>query len=225
MGSIWYLGHSGFEIELGDTVIYIDPFLEDREVGGMRRELKAPLKAEEVDRADIVFITHEHRDHFEKATVEKIVNRTGALVIAPHCVLRDVEVPSENKMEAVVGDEFVVKGVEVKVVKAIHPQSACPVGYIIRKGGKSIYHAGDTYEFGEMFDIKVDYALLPIGGTYTMDVYSVYKASKELNCKYIIPMHYNTSERVRQNISEFVREVESKKVKPIAMKVGERIEI
>jgi len=225
MSSIWYLGHSGFEIELGGTMIYIDPFLEDREVGGARRELKSPLRAEEVDKADIIFITHEHRDHFEKATVEKIVKKTGALVIAPHYVLSELEIPSGNKMEAVAGDEFVVKGVEVKVVKAVHPQSTCPVGYIIKKGGKSIYHAGDTYEFGEMFDIKVDYALIPVGGTYTMDTYSAFKAAKELNCRYIIPMHYNTFETVRQNMSEFAREVESNKVKPIVMKVGQRINI
>jgi L-ascorbate metabolism protein UlaG (beta-lactamase superfamily) len=146
-------------------------------------------------------------------------------VIAPHCVLTQLEIPSSNKMEVTVGDEFVTKGVGVKVVKAVHPQSACPVGYVISKGGKSIYHAGDTYEFGEMFDIKADYALIPVGGTYTMDVYGAEKAAKELNCRYIIPMHYNTSEKLRQNISEFVREVESRKVKPIAMKVGERVEI
>ena len=225
MGSIRYLGHSGFEIELGGTLMYIDLFLEGTEVGGMPREIRAPLRAGDIDRADIVFITHEHRDHFEKGTVEKIVSRTGALVIAPNCVLRELEIPRENKMEAVLGDEFVVKGVEVKVVKAVHPQSACPVGYIIKKGGRSVYHAGDTYEFGGMFDIKADYALLPIGGTYTMDVYSAYKAVKELNCRYIIPMHYNTSEKIRQNISEFAREVESGKVKPIVMKVGDKIEV
>jgi len=225
MGSIWYLGHSGFEVELGGVVIYIDPFLEGREVGGMRREVAAPLKAGEVDKADLIMITHEHRDHFEKSTVETIVGRTNALVIAPRAVLRELDIPSSNKMEAVAGENFVVKGVEVKVVQAVHPQSECPVGYIIKKGGRSIYHAGDTYEFGGMFDIYADYALIPIGGTYTMDVYSAEKAAKELNCKYIIPMHYNTSEKIRQNVSEFIREVESKKVKPILMKVGGRIQI
>jgi L-ascorbate metabolism protein UlaG (beta-lactamase superfamily) len=225
MGSIRYLGHSGFEIELGGTLIYIDLYLDNSERRGMQREIKAPVRAEEIDRADFIFITHEHPDHFEKPTVEKIVNRTGALVIAPNCVLRELSIPSNNKMEAVVGDEFVVKGVEVKVVKAVHPQSACPVGYIIKKGGKSVYHSGDTYEFGGMFDIKADYALIPVGGTYTMDVYSAYKASKELNCRYIIPMHYNTNDRIRQNMSEFAREVESNKIKPIVMKVGDKIEI
>jgi len=225
MGYLRYLGHSGFEIELDGTLIYIDLFLENREVGGMKREIPAPVRPEDIDRADLILITHEHRDHFEKGTVEKIVARTGALVIAPNCVLRELEIPRANKMEIGVGDEFVVKGVEIKVVKAVHPQSACPVGYIIKKGGKSIYHAGDTYEFGEMFDIKADFALIPIGGTYTMDAYSAYKAAKEINCRYIIPMHYNTSERVRQNISEFAREVESSKVKPIIMKVGAKIVI
>ena len=223
MGFLRYLGHSGFEIELDGTLVYIDLFLENAMVGGTNRDIPAAIRAEDIDRADLILITHEHGDHLEKSTVEKVVARTGALVIAPHCVLRELEIPTENKMEVIVGDEFVVKGVEIKVVKAVHPQSACPVGYIVKKGGKSIYHAGDTYEFGEMFDITADYALIPIGGTYTMDVYSAYKAAKEINCRYIIPMHYNTSERVRQNLSEFAREVESNRVKPIIMKVGDKI--
>jgi len=225
MSSITYLGHSGFEIELDGVIVYIDLFLEDRAVGGAPREIKAAIKAGDIGRADLIFITHEHRDHFEKETVEKVVAKTGAFVVAPDCVLRELGIPRGNKVEAVVGEEFMVKGIEVKVVQAVHPQSACPVGYIIKRGGKSIYHAGDTYEFGGMFDIKVDYALLPIGGTYTMDVYSAYKAAKELSCRYIIPMHYNTSEKIRQNLSEFVREVESNKVKPIVMKVGQRIDV
>jgi L-ascorbate metabolism protein UlaG (beta-lactamase superfamily) len=222
MGHIWYLGHSGFEIEIGGSVIYIDPVLEWKE---MRCDVKPPLKPEEVDRADLVMITHEHKDHFERSTVERIVAKTNATVIAPRTVLKELEIPSSNKMAVSVGEEFVVKGVEVKVVKAVHPQSEYPVGYIIKKGGKSIYHAGDTYEFGGMFDINVDYALIPIGGTYTMDVFSAHKAVKELKCRYVIPMHYNTFDKIKQSVSDFVRGVDSDRVKPIVMKVGDMIEI
>lgn len=224
MGHIWYLGHSGFEIEIGGSTIYIDPVLEWKDVG-VRCEITPPLRADEVDVADLVMITHEHRDHFEKSTVQKIVARTNAVVIAPKPVIRELEIPSSNKMVVGIGEEFVVKGVEVKVVQAVHPQSEYAVGYIIKKGGKSIYHAGDTYEFGGMFDIKADYALIPIGGTYTMDVYDAHKAVKELSCRYVIPMHYNTFDKIRQRTGDFVRGVESERVKPIVMKVGDMIEI
>ncbi|MEM3555641.1 MAG: metal-dependent hydrolase [Candidatus Micrarchaeia archaeon] len=222
MGHIWYLGHSGFEIEIGGSVIYIDPVLEWKE---MECRVKPPLKVDEIDKADLVMITHEHKDHFEKSTVERIVAKTNATVIAPKQVLKELEIPSSNRMAVSVGEEFVVKGVEVKVVKAVHPQSEYPVGYIIKKGGKSIYHAGDTYEFGGMFDIEADYALIPIGGTYTMDIYSAHKAVKELKCRYVIPMHYNTFERIKQSVSDFVRGVDTDKVKPIVMKAGDMIEI
>ena len=45
------------------------------------------------------------------------------------------------------GDKFNMKGVEVEVQKAIHPQSAYPVGFVVKGDGLAVYHAGDTYSF------------------------------------------------------------------------------
>lgn len=221
MGYIFYLGHSGFEITLDELTIYIDPYLED----SPDRVVKAAITPSGIKKADLLFITHEHFDHFERNTVLDVVERMQATVVAPSIVLRELDIPLSSKVDVRVGDSFSLKGIDVEVIKAIHPQSKDPVGFILRKGGKSIYHAGDTYEFMEMVDLKVDYAILPIGGTYTMDPIDAHKAAKEIRCRYIIPMHYNTWERIRQNTRDFANSLADTKVKPIVLKVGESIEI
>ena len=221
MSSIFYLGHSGFEITLDELTIYIDPFLED----SPDRVVKAAITPSGIRNADLLFVTHEHFDHFERSTILDVVERMQAVVVAPNIVLRELDVPLRSKVDVRAGDSFSLKGVDIEVIKAVHPQSKECVGFILRKGGKSIYHAGDTYEFREMVDLKVDYAILPIGGTYTMDPIDAHKAAKEIRCKYIIPMHYNTWERIRQNSRDFANSLADTKVKPIILKVGESIEI
>ena len=76
--------------------------------------------------------------------------------------------------------------------KQFHPRSYNGVGYILEIQGTRIYHAGDTDFIPEMEKFKVDIALLPIGGTYTMDVEEAVKAIKALNPRLVIPIHYGT---------------------------------
>lgn len=221
MSSILYLGHAGFEITLDELTIYIDPYLGD----SPDRLIKAAISSGEIEKADLLLITHEHFDHFEKSTVLDVVERTQASVVAQNLVLRELDIPTRNKVDVRIGDSFSLKGVDIEVIKAVHPQSKYSVGFIVRKGGKSIYHAGDTYEFSEMVDLRAEYALLPIGGTYTMDPIDAHKAAKEIRCKFVIPMHYNTWDRIRQNANEFAKSLADTKAKPIVLKVGESIQI
>jgi len=74
-----------------------------------------------------------------------------------------------------------------------------------------------------MLDIKADYALIPIGGSYTMDMIAAVNACKEIQAKYVIPMHYNTHERIRQNPLDFSRAVT--RLKPVVLTPGQRIEL
>jgi len=64
------------------------------------------------------------------------------------------------------------------------------VGFVINIKGTRIYHSGDTDFIPEMKKIKADIALLPIGGTYTMDVAEAVEAVKAINPEVAIPMHY-----------------------------------
>lgn len=221
MAYIQYLGHATFMLQFEDTIVYIDPYFstENRLVPAYLRD------AHGIKKCDIIFITHEHFDHFEPDTVKEIVERTYASVVAPRNVLGKLQIPDKFKVDVKVGDKFQLKGVGVEVIKAIHPQSVYPVGYVIEKDGMRVYHAGDTYEFREMMDVVCDWALLPIGGTYTMDIIDAEKAAKEIGCRYVVPMHYGSFDRIKADPNEFARALEGSKVKPIVLKYGEKIEL
>jgi L-ascorbate metabolism protein UlaG (beta-lactamase superfamily) len=105
--------------------------------------------------------------------------------------------------------------------------AGCPCGYIIEIENKKIYHAGDTSLNSEMKTIgemyKPDIAILPIGGTYTMDIAQATIASDWLNTNNIIPMHYNTFDAISVNINEFEEQIKLKNKNPIVLKIGESI--
>lgn len=221
MAYIRYFGHSSFELGLGDAVIYIDPYFatSGRKYPSARRD------AHDIRKCDVIFLTHEHFDHCEPATVAEIAERTFASVVGPKPALREIRIPEKFKVDVRVGDKFQLKGVNIEVVQAVHPQSAYPVGYIIEGEGKRVYHAGDTYEFAGMVDIRCDWALLPIGGTYTMDVIGAEKAAREMKARFIVPTHYATFENIGANPQELAKALAGSKAKVVVMKFGERIDI
>jgi len=222
MATMRYFGHSSFELVFGDTIVHLDPYFSNE---GARKYPSARKDAHDIKKCDIILITHEHFDHFEPATVSEIAERTWASVVAPKPVLRELRIPEKLKVDVKVGDKFQLKGVDIEVVQAVHPQSAYPVGYMIEKDGIRIYAAGDTYEFSGMVDMRCDWALLPIGGTYTMDTISAEKAAKEMKCRYAVPTHYSTFERIAADPREFARGLEGSKVKPVIMKFGEQVQL
>ncbi len=225
MEYIYYMGHASFELMLGGRRIIIDPFFGTSSKG-KQRLVPSTGSVEKIVKADFVLITHEHQDHFEKETVQDIVKRTGAVVVAPRTVLSQLNIADNRKVDVRVGDKFNLYGVDIQVTPAVHPQSEYPVGYVVSAGGKSIYHAGDTYEFAKMIDIRADWALLPIGGSYTMDTLSALKACDELRPKFAVPIHYNTFESIKQIVSEFTTAVDaSGRTKAVVMRPGESREI
>lgn len=203
MGHIRYMGHSGFELGMGQSVVLIDPFFGT----SPKEKFEIPLlKPSLMRQADFILLTHEHWDHCDPPAVKDIAERTGATVVAPAKTLELIELSERQKIDVTAGDSFTFKGLDITVTKAIHPASLYPVGYILRAPGAfSFYHAGDTYQFPEMVNIDVDYAALPIGGSYTMDSIDAANATKLLRAKFIIPMHYNTFAKIRQDVDDFRR--------------------
>ncbi|MFH1471063.1 MAG: metal-dependent hydrolase [Candidatus Micrarchaeota archaeon] len=225
MEYVYYMGHASFELELGGRRILIDPFFGPS-IKGKPRAIPSTGSVQKIVKADFVLITHEHPDHFEKETVQDIVKRTGAVVVAPRNVLGQLNIADNRKVDIRVGDKFNLYGVEIEVTPAVHPQSEYPVGYIVSGGGARVYHAGDTYEFSKMMDIKTDWALIPIGGSFTMDPIGAVKACDEIRPKFAVPIHYNTYENINQVVAEFTTAVEaSGRTKTVVMKPGDSREI
>jgi L-ascorbate metabolism protein UlaG (beta-lactamase superfamily) len=204
---------------MAENVVLIDPFLDRNPV--------SPVKAADITRADVIFVTHDHGDHLGDAFT--ICKRTNATLVAAVELADYAEQNGVKKVEGLnIGGSVKIKEVKLTVVQALHTASrGAPTGVIIEGGRKTVYHAGDTGLFGDMRFLgefyKPDLALIPIGGYYTMDARTGAEAVKLLDPKAVIPMHYKTFNVLAQSPDEFVKYVKKKapKTKVVVLKPGE----
>ena len=186
MAKIRWLGHSGFEIELMNKIVLVDPWLDGNPL--------APMRAADLKKADIVCVTHDHPDHLGDAI--QICKQTGATFVGIYEL--SVYAQEEGVKETVginIGGTVDVKGIRISMVQAFHSSTrGAPTGFIIKAEGKTIYHAGDTSLFGDMRIIgeihRPNIALIPIGGYYTMGPREAAEAVKLIKPAIVIPMHF-----------------------------------
>lgn len=171
-----WLGHACFLIETPDVKIFVDP-VWIRDSG---------------TKADLIFITHAHFDHFSVEDIKKI-STENTRYVAPADVAKRL---GRNARSVRPGERGEILGIGFEAVpaynigKSFHPKANGWVGYIINVNGKRIYFPGDTDLIEEMRNIDCDLALLPIGGTYTMTVDEAIEATKRIRAKNFAPMHY-----------------------------------
>ncbi len=223
MTTVKYHGHSCFEIESSTHRLFIDIFT-GKEVDGKERLLPNTLSPASVKAADVIFITQENEDHCDVAAVTEISDRTKAQVVAPQAALDKLKISDRFKVAVKAGDKFKVRGLDVEVVRAYHPQAKESVGYLFKLPGLTIYHAGDTYKYTEMATIKADLVMVPIGGSTTMDAFSASEVVKEIKPRWAIPMHYDTHEKIRvDEMSEFTEGLGN--VKPVVLRPGQAVSL
>jgi len=175
--TIQWLGHASFKICHEDTVIYIDPW---------------KLKESPGD-ATLVFISHSHHDHYSPGDIAKVSGPDTKLIASADVVAK------EKAGEAIMpGLTIELEGVRVRGVaaynpeKAFHPKKNSWVGFLIEIGSKQIYYAGDTDLTEQIKNLKdiIDVALLPVGGTYTMNAEEAAEATKYIKPALAIPYHW-----------------------------------
>ena len=207
---IRFLGQSCFELKTGDTTVVTDPFLTGNP--------KAAASADELE-PDVILLTHGHADHLGD-TVD-IAKRTGATVVAIVELANEIgEAGVENVLDPNLGGTVKFDWGWVKLVPAWHTAVSpsgtphTPAGLLIHIGGRLVYHLGDTCLFSDMQLIarrgdKVDLALVPIGGHYTMDRFDAVTAVEFISPAEVIPCHYDTFPPIETDAQAFKSDVQN----------------
>jgi L-ascorbate metabolism protein UlaG (beta-lactamase superfamily) len=205
---IRFLGHSAFELTDGDTRVLVDPFITGNP--------KATVSAGDLQPTHIL-LTHGHADHFGD-TVD-IAKRTGAPVLAIVELAGEIAEEGIETYDPNLGGTVTFDWGWVKMVPAWHTSTTpngtvnTPAGLLIQLGGKLVYHLGDTCLFSDLQLIarrgdKVDVALVPIGGHYTMDRYDAVTACEFVAATTVIPIHYDTFPPIETDAEAFKADVE-----------------
>jgi len=221
---VTFLGHASFKIEEDGKTVYVDPWLTGP---------TSPITIDDVDKADIVLVTHDHTDH---GFVEgrDICRRTGAYFVALNELAHKAgEQGVENTHTLNIGGSVNIGGVVVTLVQAFHSSGVgAPTGFIVRFPSSSFYHPGDTGVFASMslfaeLYSPIDLFLSPIGSYFVMDVHQAALATKLLKPRNVIPMHYDTFPVIEANPEKFKALVSetSPDTNVIILKPGESTEI
>lgn len=192
--TIQWLGHASFRICHQANVIYIDPW---------------KLKDTPHD-ATLVLVSHNHYDHYSPQDIAKVSGPNTKLVAPPDVIAKQK------------GGEAITNGLTVELESArlvgvaaynpdkqFHPKANNWVGFVIELGSKRLYYAGDTDLTPEMKALKgIDVALLPVGGTYTMNATEAAEAVKSIKPKSAIPYHWGDIVGGRADAEEFAKAAE-----------------
>jgi len=202
---IRWLSHACFEISNGKTIL-IDPYFK-----GNRLAPKYEGKP------DIVLLTHEHFDHADTDFLSKVKPK---IIVGPP----SVSYPGIRVIRS--GEVMDLDGVRVTALNASHPQSRYPIAYLVEYGSVRLLHLGDTYlDAVKPLSVEVDLALIPIGGTYTMNIDEAVEALDRIKPKLTIPMHFNTFPEIKADPESFRRKAEARGYRVKVLSIGESIEI
>ncbi len=193
--NIEVLYHSSIRISKG-KIIYIDPFKIDKNYND----------------ADIVFITHDHYDHYSEEDIDKVINENTTIIVPEELLTKTLR-KGINKNAVLVVEpnrEYIVQGIEFETIpayntnKAFHPKEKGWVGYIITLDDVRYYIAGDTDITEENRKVKCEVAFVPVGGIYTMDFKEAAQLINEIQPKIAVPIHYGSVVGKVQDAVDFV---------------------
>ena len=184
------------------TVIYLDPL-------GIEGEPKD---------ADVILLTHAHHDHFSPDDIAKI-RKGSTYFVCPSSMKDEVEKNGIDmchilSMEA--EDRVSIEGIYIEAVpaynklKPFHPRRNGWLGYVMQIDGVKIYAAGDTDALKENTSISCDIAMVPIGGTYTMNSKEAADFVNALKPSVVIPTHYGSIVGKPSDAEEFEKRVDDK---------------
>ena len=176
LDKIEVLIHSSIKFSKG-LIIYFDPYKIDRDYHD----------------ADIIFITHDHYDHYSPLDIKKVI-KDDTIIVAPQDI--GEKLSTNNIIGVVPNKNYEVLNIKFKTIPAynvnknFHPKENNWVGYLLEYNNIKYYIAGDTDITKENHDIVCDVAFVPIGGVYTMDYQEAAKLINKIKPRIAVPTHY-----------------------------------
>lgn len=205
-----YYGHACFSVKFGDTTVLFDPFISPN-----------PL-AKDIDiksiKADHIFVSHGHEDHV--ADLLTLAHQTKATVVSNFEIITWLGKQGYDKVHPM---NFGTRSFDfgtVHYVPAAHSSvlpdgtyAGNPGGFIFKTEEGNFYYTGDTSLTAEFQMIpyygKLDAAIMPVGGNFTMNVTEALIASDIIKCDNVIGIHYDTFGPIvidkEKSIAEFAR--------------------
>jgi L-ascorbate metabolism protein UlaG (beta-lactamase superfamily) len=205
-----FLGHATVQLTGAGADVLVDPFLTGNPAAAVGAEDLNP---------DVILLTHGHADHLGD-TVD-LAKRSGATVLAIVELAAEIEGQGvENVVNPNLGGTVGFDWGWVKMVPAWHtavtPSGTphTPAGLLIHYGDKLVYHLGDTCLFSDLQLIarrgdRVDLALIPIGGHFTMDRYDAVTAAEFVGADTVIPIHYGTFPPIETDAEAYKSDVQN----------------
>lgn len=224
---ITYFGQSCFLFKLGEHRVLFDPFIS-------ANELAKDVDVNSIE-ADFILLSHGHQDHVHDA--EQLAKKNNALLMANFEVASWFEKKGVEKTHPMnPGGKVTLPFGTVKMVNAVHSSSmpdgsygGVATGFVVETETQAFYFAGDTaltYDMKlipEQFDL--DFALLPIGDNFTMDIHDALVAADFVQVDKVIGMHYDTFPYIKIDHEE-VKEVAKMAGKDlILMEIGQTISL
>lgn len=185
---ITFIGHGTLMFTFGGKVIHVDPYSKLADYS-------------QLPDADLILITHEHRDHLDAGAIAALRKSSTVIVANPAA---GAKIDGARIMES--GQKATVMGLPIEAVAAynvvhkrdnqepFHPPGR-DNGYVVTFGDKRVYIAGDTENIDEMKSLgPVDIAFIPANLPYTMTPEMAAEAARMINPKVLYPYHYGETD-------------------------------
>ncbi len=197
---LWWAGHNGWLIKSGDLVISTDILLDYD-----KRALATSITADELAEVlDISFITHGHKDHFNRSTTSVLVEKSDCIFVIPESCIQIAEalkIPEHRIHIAKPRESFEVKGIKVEPLRAIHGNANFSIyykanlqdcGYVIDVNGTRFLQPGDSYLLEDHLFLKDIDVIFFSPTEHNMYIDRSVILINTLNPDFIFPQHHST---------------------------------
>lgn len=217
--ALWWLGHSSFVLKYKNAILYLDPYLSPA-TPERPRLIEPPVQAADVRHAGLILCTHAHPGHLDPDSAPAMLSSSPrAKLVVPKAVAAyafSIGIPYHRMVTTDAGLRVEYMDDRIYAVPSAHnnlswtPADGYPqLGYLVRFGDCTIYHAGDCVPYDGLADrlrpYNVTIALLPISGCpANFEIAEAAQLSEAIGARWLVPMHYNLWPSQAGKIDRFI---------------------